>query len=48
MNPDEELQIIQAIEESEEYEMANRKTAKKRALKEKKKKQLQVEIYLVE
>jgi hypothetical protein len=48
MNPDEELQVIQALEESEEYEMANRKTAKKRALKEKKKKQLQVEIYLVE
>ena len=48
MNLDEELQVIQAIEESEEYEMANRKTAKKRALKEKKKKQLQVEIYLVE
>ena len=40
MNPDEELQILQAIEESEEYEMANRKTAKKRALKEKKKREL--------
>ena len=48
MNLDEELQVIQALEESEEYEMANRKTAKKRALKEKKKKQLQAEQYLVE
>ena len=48
MNLDEELQVIQALEESEEYEMANRKTAKKRALKEKKKKQLLTEQYLVE
>ena len=41
MNPDEELQVIQALEESEEYEMANRKTAKKRALREKKKREQQ-------